>query len=167
MRDFRKGSPDPSSVAADLKSLTANAKTLNKLTDELTKQVGQIETVINALNLGLTDWVVVDESSDLNGIWTYYTRLGYDKNDDGRWGLVISKYEEHDQDPDQVRNYKAWAFKDAPRRLRLKSTGYIPALLKDLVKQAEDLTKETEATLSQAKDIASNLYKPALDGPEK
>jgi hypothetical protein len=167
MPNLGKGSSDPSSVAADLKALAANSKILNQLTDDLTKQVAQIESIINALNLGISEWVVVDESFDPMSEWTDNTRLLYDKNEDGKWGLAIEKYEEHIQNPDLRRNYNAWAFRDAPRKLRLRAVAYIPALLGDLVKQSEELSKETAATLSLAKDIASNLYKPALDGPQK
>jgi len=166
-REFRKGIFDPSSVATDLKTLSKNAKTLNKLTDDLTQQVGQIESVINALNLGLSSFVVIEESPDMTGVWSHYTRLWYVRDDKSKWGLTIDEFDEHNQDPENCRNHKSWAFREAPRVLRLKAVGFIPDLLADLVKQSENMTTQTAATLAQAKDIAANLLKPALDGSEK
>jgi hypothetical protein len=166
LNDGRKAIFDPSATATDLKVLADKSKILNRLTDDLSKHVDQIESVINALNLGLSGWVWVEESSDDTGTWTHYIRLWYEKNE-GRWGLSIDEFDEYAQEPDEYRNRKSWVFKDAPRALRLKAVEKIPALIKVLCKEAEEMTAKTAATVTRAQEIASCLSKPTPAGSDK
>jgi len=156
--------PDLSSVESDLKALATASKTLNNLTDQLTEQVAQIESVISALNLGLRVSVTVHSYSSDEEPWlSSDLRLSYDKND-GKWGFEIEEFDEDQNDPDHYRNYKSWTFKDAPRALRLEVVHHIPDLIKALVKESETVAKQVTEKLEDAKAIASTLFKPALDG---
>jgi hypothetical protein len=156
--------PDLSTVESDLKALTTASKTLNNLTDQLTEQVAQIESVINALNLGLRVSVVVRSYMDENQPWISNTlRLSYGKND-GKWGLEIEEFDDDERDPEHHRDYTSWAFKDAPRSLRLEVVPKIPELIKEMVKEAEAAAAKVTQKLDDAKAIASSLFAPALDG---
>jgi hypothetical protein len=157
---------DTSALESDLKVLAANSKNLNRLTDELSGYIAQVESTVNALNPGLKVSVIVERSSDEDGTWSHYVRLGYDKID-GRWGLSIDEYDENEEDPaDSWVNRKTWAFNDAPRSLRLMVVPSIPDLIKALVKESESMSAETAATVSRAKEIAASLSKsgPTLAG---
>ncbi len=163
LNDVQKSSVDPSAIASDLQVLAKTSQILNRLTDDLTKQVDQVESVINALNLGLSGYVYVEESSDENGMWTHFIRLWYEKTE-GKWGLSIDEFDEYAQDPDQYRNRKSWVFRDAPRTLRLKAVEKIPALIKALIKGAQEMTEKTASTVTRAQEIASCFSKPAPTG---
>jgi hypothetical protein len=154
---------DSSAIESNLKLLTNNSKILNQLTDELTKYVEQVESAINALNLGLTVSVIAEAMGDLTGVVTHYVRLGYYKQD-GRWGLCIDEYDQHEQDPDNLRDYRAWAFKDAPRVLRLKVVDKIPDLMKALAEESEKMTAGTAEAVARAIEITESLPKKAPNG---
>jgi hypothetical protein len=155
--------PDLSSVESDLKALATASKTLNNLTDQLTEQVAQIESVINTLNLGLRVSVTVHSYGSDDEPWlSSDLRLSYDKND-GKWGFEIEEFDV-DQNADHYLNYKSWVFKDAPRALRLEVVHKIPELIKAMVKESETVAKQVTEKLEDAKAIASTLFKPALDG---
>ena len=79
LHDLRK--TVPSTIESDLKTLASNSSNLNRLTDELTGYIDQVESTVNALNPGLKVSVVVQTSSDENGIWSHVVRLWYDKID--------------------------------------------------------------------------------------
>jgi hypothetical protein len=160
MLNDRKRDVDPSAIESDLKVLANNSETLNRLTDELTKHVEQIESTINALNLGLRASVIAECASDEEGLWTHYVRLWYDKTD-GKWGLAIDEFDQNEQDPDRWFGHKSWVFKDAPRALRLKVVDKIPDLIKALVEESEKMAADTTLTVARAMEIASSLPKPA------
>jgi hypothetical protein len=164
LQDPRK--VDPSTIESDLKALTINSKTLNRLTDELAMHVERVESAVNSLNLGLTASVFAEQSSDGDGPWTHYVRLLYEKLG-GKWGLVIDEFDEHDHDPDQWRNHQTWAYGDAPRELRLMAADKIPDLLKALIKRSEEMAAKTAMTVGRAKEIATTLSKPAPDSRGK
>jgi hypothetical protein len=162
MKDFRSAAVP--ALASDLKALTDASKNLNRSTDELTQQIEQIESTINALNLGLRASVIAEADDDESPLWTHYTRLLYDKND-GAWGLVIDEFYESVSDEHTKHDYKGWRFSDAPRASRLKVIDKIPELLKVLVRESEAMAERVGEKLNDAKAIASSLFAPAPDGP--
>jgi hypothetical protein len=165
MIDLRK-KPDLSTVESDLKALTSASKVLNSLTDQLTEQVAQIESVINTLNLGLRVSVDVHSYSSDDEPWASENlRLSYDKID-GRWVFEVEQFDTDERDdPERIFNYHSWPFKDSPRSLRLEVVHKIPELLKEMVKQAEAAAAKVTEKLEDAKSIASSVQKLTLDGP--
>jgi hypothetical protein len=163
LHDQGKTVVDPSAIESDLKVLAASSNNLNRLTDQLTGYIELVESVLNALNLGLKASVVVERSSDEDGTWCHYVRLWYDKID-GKWGLAVDEYDENQEDPNPDAswiNRKFWAFTDAPRALRLKVVPGIPDLIRALVKESERMAAATAATVARAKEIAASLSKSA------
>jgi|SRR5579863_21136 len=164
MIDLRK-KPDLSSVESDLKALTKASKTLNDLTDKLTEQVAQIESVVNTLNLGLRVSVAVHSYSGEDEPWlSSDLRLSYDKNY-GKWGFEIEEFEIDANDPDHYRNYRSWAFKDAPRLLRLEVVHKIPELMKAMVQESERAADQINEKLDDAIAIAASLSAPVVLKP--
>jgi hypothetical protein len=158
MLKYHKPAVDSTAIATDLQVLANSSKILNHLTDELTKHVEHIESSVNALNLGLRAFVIAESASDEDGRRSHDVRLCYEKID-GKWGLAIDEYDEDAADPVHCSNYSHWAFKDAPRALRLKVVPKIPDLIKALIKEAEKMTAETGETVSRALEIAISLSK--------
>ncbi len=146
---------------AKLQALTNVAQNLNELSDRLTAQVAEIEGAINKLNLGVrasvdAEIVPVDENASRRVIF------GYDKVS-GKWGFVISQY--LNIDPENT--YEQWAFKDAPRELRLKVIECIPLLLDDLVTKSMKLASEITGKITVAKNLVSSLSQSSPAGPRK
>jgi len=160
--------PDLSTTESDLKALAAAANNLNNLTDKLTEQVTQIESVINTLNLGLKVSVIVSSYGEEEEPWASHdVRLCYNKVD-GKWGFEIEEFDTDEQyAAGRYLNYHSWAFRDAPRSLRLEVVHRIPELIKAMVKEAEQVTSRFAEKLEDAKSIASTVFKPALDAPVK
>jgi hypothetical protein len=161
-----RNKPDLSTVESDLKALSTASKTLNDLTDKLTEQVAQIESVINTLNLGLRVSVMVRSyNSDDREPWlTNNVVLLYGKND-GRWGFEIEEFDEDERDPINPRNYRLWVFKEAPRTLRLEVVNKIPELIRQLVKESEAAADEVTEKLDDAIAIAASLSAPIVLKP--
>jgi len=164
LNDLRKPEIDPSAIESDLKVLADKSKTLNQLTDELTRHVEQIESVVNALNLGLSARVIAEKMGNPGDTESHYVRLLYSKTD-GKWGLAVDEFDEDEDDPIWCGDYKIWAFKDAPRALRLKVVDKIPDLIKALVKESDKMADETAKTVARAVEIASGMSKKAPTGP--
>src|ERR1022692_4321752 len=69
--------PDPSQIQDQLQQLAAAAQTLNELSDQLTKHLGDIETSLNKLNIGITANVKTEQwSDDEEGLSSTIWRLG-------------------------------------------------------------------------------------------
>ncbi|SRR5713101_6342931 len=157
---------DPSAIESHLKQLTAAAKTLNELSDTLTTQVGQIETIVNALNLGVRASVQVETLSlSEDRMCRQWLQLGYGKSGN-KWGFIVEELFRDLNNPDRD-DYDGWPFKEAPREFRIKAVDKIPELLEALVKKSAEVASDITKRVEYAKDIASNLYKLALDGPKK
>lgn len=148
--------PDPeifTQMQAYLRRLEKAATTLNELSDQLTKQVKAIETVVNSLNLGITTHVNIGKWSTEDGSRTDEWSLLYDK-ESGKWGFVIMCVV--DDDSSEI-EYKTWAFKDAPREQRIKAVEKIPLLLEALLKKSTEVASDITHKVNYAKSIASSL----------
>ncbi len=157
---------DPSAIESHLKQLTAAAKALNELSDTLTTQVGQIEAIVNALNLGVRASVQVETLSlSEDHFCRSWLQLGYGKSGN-KWGFIVEELFQDLNNPDGD-DYDCWPFKEAPREFRIKAVDKIPELLEALVKKSAEVASDITKRVEYAKDIASNLYKLALDGPKK
>jgi hypothetical protein len=160
----------PAEVQADLQKLTVAAKSINELSDELTREVAGIEAVVNRLNLGVHTNVQIekwfDEEGRHSGVW----RLAYGK-EAGKWGFFI-EYIATDEDglrqgDPNAETYESWLFKDAPRENRIKAVGKIPLLLQALVKASNEVAAKIAEEIAAARELASAIAQPALVGSGK
>jgi hypothetical protein len=155
--------PPAFEIAATLQSLTTVAQNLNELSDRLTAQVLLIERAVNKLNLGVRTTVDVDSSLiDNDDFSALVTRLGYTKVD-GKWGFAIHQFV--DIDPENT--YQTWAFKDAPRDLRLKAVDRIPELMKALVDTSVKLGSDINDKICLTKGLVSALSQTSPAGSER
>src|SRR6266566_7253325 len=99
-------------VETSLKQLSSLSKSLNEVSDELSKQISAIESALNEFKLGIWAWAkepVLTESElsdpDENGQrfpFNYNHLLGYGKHR-GKWGLLISYgWEGEDEDETEI-----------------------------------------------------------------
>jgi len=139
-----------------LQELSSAAKTLNALTDKLTKEVSGIEEAVSRLNLGVEASVHVESWGDDTGLQSGLWRLAYGKHA-GKWCIFIEYLtEDLSQGPD-ANTYEAWCFKDAPRDTRIKAVSRIPDLLAKLLKESQDLAEKISDKLTYVQDIARSL----------
>ena len=144
--------------------LATAASTLNRLSDELTKEVSEIETTLNTLNLGIRAEV---RAKNLESIDTYshWLRLAYGKKA-GKWGFIVEELEVDTNDPEGG-TCESWLFKDSPREFRLHVVASIPALLDALVKKSDDTADEITKKVKFVKDLAFSFPKTSQQGSKK
>jgi len=142
-------------VQETLSKLANSAKSLNDITDELTKQVLQIQDAVNNLNLGVSTSIEFSRWSDEEGIRSGLWRLAYGKGA-GKWGFAIEYITEDIRDPRED-TYESWLFKDAPRDERVRAVDYIPDLLQALLSKSEDVAANVNKKLNYAKELSSAI----------
>lgn len=156
---------DPARVVAGTVSeylimLAHEAKALNELSDEFTRQVMEVEAAISKLNLGVTASVSVEETSEQESPFSYNLKLGFQKQG-GKWCLVVEDYVVNEA-IDEYDRYEIWPFKDAPRDLRLKVVDHIPELLRELVDKSSKAKSELFQKFEYARALAAGLVPDAL-----
>jgi len=139
-----------------LQELSSTAKTLNELTDKLTKEVSAIEDAVNRLHLGVETSVHVESWGDESGFQSGLWRLSYGKHA-GKWCLFIEYLTEDRNVGPAADTYEAWLFKDAPRDTRIKAVSKIPDLLARLVEESRNLAEKISDKLTYAQEIAKSL----------
>jgi hypothetical protein len=154
-----------SDIQLSLKQLQISSKTLNELSDQLTKEIAEIEAAINKLNLGIEADIEIESRSSRDGVWSHGWKLGYGK-ESGKWGFVITYWTEDLNWPESDTNER-WSFKDSPREQRVKSVEKIPLLLQALVKQSNDFASDITRKVSLARGLASSVLPTKLDGSRK
>ncbi len=145
--------PLSEAVSASFLELSAAAKALNAVSDELGKAVSDIDESLKKLNLGIEVWVVVYEGADERDHSFWSRDIGYSKID-SRWGIGLRKVFGNYRDPDEAAT-ETWLFNDAPRSLRLEAIEKIPELLKKLSGVAAKTTKALEAKVADTQAVAS------------
>jgi uncharacterized phage infection (PIP) family protein YhgE len=142
-----------------LTQLAAAARTLNEQSDLFTQQMAEVESAINKLNLGIPASVTVEEVKT-NDFATHFLDLEYGKLD-GRWCLIVTDYDD-EVTSSEYSNCKQWAYRDAPRELRLKVVQRLPQLLEQLLKSATAAVSEISKGAAIAKELAVNLSEAGL-----
>lgn len=155
----------------NLNDLDPLASRLASASDELNAALETIQQKINAKHLGVeafldSSWDHVlrrtmtpdRENDDLRS--AVYDELGYGKDDDGNWGLVVRHYE----GTQQINQYEDWEDKAgaylwtrsllrAPRDVRADAIEKIPLLIDAIHAAAQALVDKVE----KAKQIAQSL----------
>lgn len=142
-----------SRVQTSFQQLSTAASTLNAESDQLTKQVAELDSALKPLNVGLVCWI------DLPGGWTspdhsesYSEQVGYAKVG-GKWGISIRTVKCWEfAEESKVEEY---AFNDAPRRLRLAAVDYIPELLEALVEAAAKATERISRKTAEVQQLVA------------
>jgi hypothetical protein len=149
-------------VQSSFRKLSAAASELNLVSDDLGKSVGALDAALKKLNLGLTVWVSIRRTDDMDGDhWAEL--LGYAKIE-GKWGVALRTVSGNYMLPDKD-EVESWLFNDGPRSLRLTAIGKIPELLENLSVEAEKTAKEVRTKLAEAKEVVAILKKAAEEPP--
>src|SRR5258705_7497069 len=156
----------PSEIQAKLQQLSTAAQTLNELSDQLTKEVSEVESALNHFNLGIAANVEVEcRNHDDEGSVTTTWQLAYGKTG-ARWGFLIERIHENANWPDAY-SYETWVFKDSPREQRVKAVEKIPFLLEALVRKSSEFASVMAKKVSYAQQLAETFSQRKLSGPEK
>lgn len=147
-----------------LHELASCADNLNSLSDQLTKQVTEIESSINKMGIGLTASVDTEKWSDENGETYNIWRICYEKYS-GKWGLTIEHLWGHEGFGEG--DSETLPFKDAPREHRLRAVEKIPELIDALVKKSKDFASDISDTASYAEELAAAFTKQAVPTSKK
>ncbi len=135
-----------------LQRLSTLSATLNRTSDELSKQLAEIETALNRLNLGVTARVHLSTREvDPHGI-NEIEEIGYAKVD-GKWGLTWLTYYDHDPESSWSEKF----LREAPRDVRVLAVKVLPQLLDELALQGEKLASKTADRAGDARKIAASL----------
>jgi hypothetical protein len=145
-------------VQSSYQKLHAVAIDLNVASDQIGKLVGELDSALKKLNLGITVWVTVGSNEWEDGSFRSHD-IGYAKID-GEWGISLRIVNGNSNNPDQERT-EEWLFNDATRSLRLDAIGYIPALLEKLSEEAVKTTEEIKKKLSITQQITEVVTKMA------
>ena len=146
-------------LESSLSQIASLSKPLNEASDQLSKQLADIESALNSYELGIRAWLkdplVSEEVESENAGWPILHdvyRLGYDKYN-RKWGLLVcSGIEEFGEE------YIGF-LRDAPREIRLKAVDKIPELVNLLVQQLAKTTEEASKKAAQAEEIVAALSK--------
>lgn len=145
-------------MTPDFGKLEQISKSLNEDSNKLTKILGQINSKLNALNLGVEVWLddqLYEDRLPRDEYGTGMTAsgyLGYGKLGDS-WGLLVKQTREKELG-DGERSLESEDYKfllESSRELRLSAVDLIPDLIAELQSEAE----ETRSAVSKAKELAS------------
>ena len=148
-------SPVSEMLSAPFKRLAESAAKLNKVSDQLTTQIEQIDAALKNLNLGVTAWVMIAENEDEDGNWIEeelgYARIG------SRWGVALRTHSgTRGTDPNQPEETFS-AFADAPRQLRMRAVRHIPKLIDQLSVEAEAMIEKLSPEVEEVSALARAL----------
>jgi hypothetical protein len=141
-------------ITAAFEQLSTAAKNLNTASDELAKSVGQLDTALRKLNLGVATWVRLSRSEDSQGTFSL-RELGYAKVG-GRWGIALRTISGRDSSSEHE-NREEWLFNDAPRALRIQAIDMLPDLLEKLVRDAQLTARNITGKIQKAQQVANAI----------
>jgi hypothetical protein len=141
-------------VQRSFQKLSESAKALNKSSDELCMPIAELDSALQKLNLGVSQWVPIHEEKKGTQVITRY--VGYDRVS-GRWGISIQQtIRKVPPVNEEIENSK-WLYSEAPRWLRTRCLESIPDLLEALAKEAEHHRATINSKLQVARDIVSSV----------
>jgi hypothetical protein len=153
---------DQQKLQASLQELASSADALNSLSDQLTKQILDVEAVLNRSGIGLTASVTTETWSDERGDQYDIWRLCYEKYA-GKWGFTI-EHLSGVEGFDDSQSCETWPFKEAPREHRLKAVDKIPELIDALVQKTKEFASDVSAATSYAEALAATFSKADATG---
>jgi hypothetical protein len=152
----KTASTPPPDLSKSFQRLAESAARLNDASDELSKAIAPIETVLKKLNLGISKWhTFAGGHPDQDGdVWS--SEIGYAKVS-GKWCVALAERSGNIQSPDYYDSSSEWAFNDAPRQLRIRAVKEIPKLLEALIEEADKVTSALETETTRAQELGETL----------
>jgi len=142
-------------IKSSLKELASVSQSLNRLSDEISEQLAEIEKSINRYNLGITAWANL-RTTQMEEAGSFplsridelrYTKL------EGKWGLVWASYVA--EDPENT--WETKFLRESPREIRLLSVEKLPELLSMLAHKASELSSDAMERLREIKKLAAAI----------
>lgn len=148
-------------VEATLKQLASISRSLNEVSDLLSKRIAEVEAALGEHKLGVEAWVELRKESQLSEPdddggrhpLTYVEQLGYGKYK-GKWGLLVAGWCEETFDGQCDQEY---FLRDAPREIRLAAVEKIPDLLEALAEKAARISQQAIKNAKEAERLAAGL----------
>jgi len=149
-----ESTPLPERVSSAYTKLSAVAKDLNSVSDELGELIARIDSALKKLNLGVSVWIkiAVRGADLLNDDPIEETdQIGYVKIR-GKWGISLSTMSLDVTDGSET--FEQWPFNDAPRLMRLSAIDKIADLLEALTGKAAEMKDIVAGKLNDARSVA-------------
>jgi hypothetical protein len=128
-------------LATSIERLRTSTRRLNVITDEIAKQIKQVESILEEAGVGIYARTLVKESEDGSSMFLEYDRLGQGKFRIGVcWGTL-------DEDCG-LREHSSCAWSECSREVKLESFVKLPELLNVLAKTVEAHVGEAEKALA-------------------
>ena len=142
----------------DFSNLEKHSKIINEGSDRVSQALLEIQEKLNPLNLGVEVWLdwptaYLSEKLAEEG-WSEVNILGYGKNFDGKWGLLVKESRvrgSEDEFEEDVMD--TGSLLDASRNLRIKALDQVPRLIRKIESRASGLAE----TVVKAKESADKL----------
>jgi len=147
-----------SRVEQSYKKLSRVAASLNSASDELGQVVGLVDAALKKLNLGVSAWVRVSGCDPRPHDPTWWKReIGYGKIGN-MWGIALRTRSGNSEAAEAGEGSESWLFNEAPRWMRIEAVDHLPAILEQLVKQAEEADKAIRKKTEQALEVAQVIF---------
>ncbi len=144
-----------SKVRDSFKELAKTSSHLNSVSDALGKYIAEIEKALKTLKLGVASWVVVERSSQDDGLVVTTRSLGYDRIGKN-WCIALRSCTDADWAEEPL-EYESWIFNEGPRWLRIKAIDHLPALIEKLNADAANIAKHVKDKLPTAYEVANEV----------
>lgn len=148
-----KDGPSSSKTPSSAPELFRVAKSLNEETDRLNDAVALVAETLKPLNLGVTSWHKF--FADEDGPFWVTEEVGYAKVK-GKWGIALRKTTGDESSIDEA-DEKIWPFDEAPRELRIRGAGFLPALIEKLHADAEEVVASVGRNTVRITELAGSL----------
>lgn len=154
-----KDSNPRAKLQLSLSQLTEAARDLNRATDEIREAIGEVDSLLSHLNLGISTWAVFDIEVDEDAPQERTEfQLGYAKVG-LYWGTAIRTVDV-DLALNEQNVRELWKFNDAPRLLRMKAIQAIPELIDKLTDETIAIAKHASERARIAKELSNALVSP-------
>ncbi len=133
------------------KNIAETSRNLSTASDLLTKQITEFESALGRHRLGVTAWVTLKVEDDREQGLEYREALGYGKHK-GKWGLLYG----HGY-PDVDDNPPIDSLSEASREVKLMAVAKMPALIRELEKQARELQQKINASAEALQSLSEKI----------
>jgi hypothetical protein len=164
------------SISGDLSRISKAASSLNRLADEATEQIRALEAHLIGMDLGVSESLQTSsfatgrEKNRSGHMMPAIYLLGYDRDDDGKFGLVVEAYVEqtdendrpvlnYDEQPPEPQSETVWVrrLERVSRELRLAAMPQLPLLVASLAKKAESTIEKVRAGVEETRAVVDEL----------
>ena len=146
----RDGAAVSERVAVAFSKLTESAANINKISNQLAKQVAELEGCLKRIDVRVACWTTLDKQEEQYESWS--TSVGYARLK-GEWRIAIET--RHARDWTDQDDLEQWAFADAPRHLQAKAIEKLADLVEAMVSATNAAADRLEKKLAPAETLVT------------